>query len=376
MRLFFPKLIAQGAFTGGDLAQNSAENADAISQGFNELWAELLNGPLYGSLCTVGTLFAVSTLVFFMIEWTKQMLNFEETRAITDLIWPLTVAALLFQNGQLLGQGTMAIRDMINNTNRYVLIRTAAGVDLRAAYQKALGVEAVRSAIGREMEMCRTSSLAPQDAIDCLTEAKQRLMNEYPRYFVGSDGPFAWLIDRIDRIISAPIDAIKGGANPVQILLSPFSAYVGSVVAGTITNILVALGGAYQWGIELTMLLTALLGPLAVGGSLLPYGSKSIFTWLVGYFSVGMAKLSFNIITGFAAELMANSRSDQPLFFLFVIGIIAPALATGLAAGGGLALLTQLNNAADQAINVAKDVAVTVVSYGGGALAKVIRRGI
>lgn len=369
-------LFAQGTFAGGDLLRHSANNSSAITAGFDNLWKELLSGHLYSSLCTVGTLFAVSTLIFFMIEWTKQMLNFEETRAITDFIWPLLVAALLFKSGSLLGQGTMAVRDLINNTNQYVLVRTAAGVDLRAAYQKALGVAAVRSAIGREMEMCRTSSLTPQDAIDCLKEAKQRLMNEYPRYFIGSSGPFSWLIDRIDRIISAPIQAIQGGANPVQILLSPFSAYVGSVVAGTITNILVAISGAYQWGIELTMLLTALLGPLAVGGSLLPYGSKAIFSWLAGYFSVGMAKLSFNMITGFAAELVATSRSDQPLFFLFVIGIIAPALATGLAAGGGLALLTQLNKTADQAINVAKDVAVTVVTQGGGVLAKVIRKGM
>ena len=373
--MFFTQLLAQNGFGGGDLVENSAKNADAISKSFDNLWRELLNGQLYGSLCTVGTLFAVSTLVFFMIEWTKQMLNFEETRAITDLIWPLTVAALLFQNGQLLGQTTTAVRDLINNTNNYVLIRTAQGVDLRAAYQKALGVEGVRSAIGREMEMCRSSSLAPQDAVDCLKEAKQRLINQYPSYFTGESGMFSWLIGRIDRIINAPIEAIQRGANPVQVLLSPFSAYIGSVVAANITNILVALGGAYQWGIELTMLLTALLGPLAVGGSLLPYGSRSISTWLTGYFSVGMAKLCFNIIAGFAAELISSSSSDQPLFFLFVIGIIAPALATGLAAGGSLALLSQLNKATDQAVNVAKDIAVTVVTRGSGGVAKLIRKG-
>ncbi len=53
---------------------------------------------------------------------------------------------------------------------------------------------------------------------------------------------------------------------------------------------LFALAIAFQWIIEVCMLLTALLGPLAVGGSLLPVGQKAIFAWLTGFFSVGMIK--------------------------------------------------------------------------------------
>jgi hypothetical protein len=355
-----------------NVAQRAAQVSQAVSQGFDELWQEVLGGPLYSAMCTVGTLFAITTLGFYILEWTKQVLNNEEQRAFSSFIWPLIISALLFNNGQLLGRTTVGIKDYINNVNNYVLTRTAVGVDLRAAYTRALGVTAVRSAIGREIEMCQSSSLSPQDGIDCLQEARGRLMSQYPSYF-GATGPFAWLIDRIDTVISAPIQAIRGGANPIQVLLSPFSGYVGSVVSENITNILVGLSGAYQWGIELTMLLSAYLGPLAVGGSLLPYGSRSIFAWLTGYFSVGMAKLGFSIITGFAAELIANSRSDQPLFFLFTIGIIAPFLATGLAAGGGLALLNQINKAADEAKNLAKDVAVTVSTGGGGGVARMIR---
>jgi hypothetical protein len=364
--------IPPGAFSNDNVASRSAQVSEAVAKGFDELWNEVLGGDLYSSLCKVGTLFAVTTLGFYILEWTKQVLNNEEHRAFSSFIWPLLISALLFNNGTLLGKTTFGIRNYINNVNNYVLTRTAVGVDLRAAYSRALGVSAVRSAIGREIELCRTSSLAPQETVDCLEEAKRRLSNEYPSYF-GAKGPFSWLIDRIDRIISAPQQAIQSGANPMQVLLSPFSAFVGSVVSENITNILVGLGGAYQWGIELTMLLTAYLGPLAVGGSLLPYGAKPMLAWLTGYFSVGIAKLGFNIISGFAAELIANSRSDQPLFFLFTIGVFAPALATGLAAGGGIALLTQINKAADEAKNVAKDVAVTVATGGAGGLTKLIR---
>ncbi|MCC2693472.1 hypothetical protein IQ240_12885 [Nodularia sp. LEGE 04288] len=121
--------------------------------------------------------------------------------------------------------------------------------------------------------------------------------------------------------------------------------------------------------------MTALIGPLAVGGSLLPYGAKSIFAWLTGYFTVGMAKLSFNIIVGFAAQLMITSRADQPLFFLFVIGIIAPFLATGLAAGGGLAVLQQINKAAEFYGSMAINIASTVITKGAGAAGQKIKPG-
>ncbi|WP_196518959.1 hypothetical protein, partial [Nostoc sp. WHI] len=232
------------------------------------------------------------------------------------------------------------------------------------AYQKALGVEAVRGAIGKEIENCKTSSLTPEESIKCLEDAKNRLSQEYPSYFTGSSGPFSWIVQKIDRIIQAPVDAINSGANPLQVIFSPFSAYIGSSVIEIVSIVLIGLNGAYQWAIELTMLLTALIGPLAVGGSLLPYGGKAIFTWLTGYFAVGMAKLCFNIIVGFAGQLIATSRSDQPLFFLFTIGIFAPFLATGLAAGGGLAVLQQINKASETYSSIAIDASKAVFTRG------------
>lgn len=137
---------------------------------------------------------------------------------------------------------------------------------------------------------------------------------------------------------------------------------------------MLALNGAYQWAIELTFLLTALLGPLAVGGSLLPFGAKPIFAWLTGFFSVGMAKLSFNIITGFAGQLMATSRASQPMFFLFTIAIFAPFLASGIAAGGGLAVLTQINKASTFYANLAIRVSSMAATGGMSRVASALKK--
>lgn len=362
------------AFSGGDLLTRASESAEEIATGFNELWDNTLSGGLYAALSTVGVLFAVATFVFFMVEWTKQMINIEEQRAITDFIWVLIVVVLLANNGQLLGQATLAVRNYINNTNNFVLQYTAEDANLAQAFRQALENEAARSAIGAEIENCRSSSLTPEDAISCLEDASNRLSQEYPSYFAGT-GPLAATIQRLQTIIQAPIDAIDSGANPLQVIFSPFSAVIGNNIRDQVTYILLGLNGAYQWGIELTMLVTALIGPLAVGGSLLPYGAKAIFAWLTGYFSVGLAKLSFNIIVGFAAQIMITARADQPLFFLFVIGIIAPFLATGLSAGGGLAVLQQINKAGEFYGSMAINIASRAITKGAGVAAQKIKPG-
>ncbi|MBD2505666.1 hypothetical protein H6G83_34620, partial [Anabaena azotica FACHB-119] len=192
--------------------------------------------------------------------------------------------------------------------------------------------------------------------------AKSDLTKKYPDKFKKNDGVFAWFIDSINGTIDAYKDALKKKASPMDVVLAPINAFVGSAITDIITIILVGMNGAYQWGIELTMLMTALLGPLAVGGSLLPYGAKSIYTWLVGYFSVGFGKLCFNIIVGFAGQLVADSKTYQPMFFLFTIGIFAPFLSTGLAAGGGIAVLTQINKAAQFYGGIALDITKTLVT--------------
>jgi hypothetical protein len=361
------------AFSGGDLLINAHNSAEAFANGFDELWKETLAGGVYSAMCNLGLIFAVSTFIFFMVEWTKQMLNGEEQKPVTDFIWVLIVVVLLANNGQMLGQGTLAIRNLINNTNNLVLKEAAQEADLREAFQRALGNEATRMVIQAEIKQCQISSLNSEDAINCLEDAREMLQNEYPEYFTGVTGIFKGAIENLDRIIRAPIDAIKGEVNPLQVLFSPFSAIIGNVIRELTTYLLLGLSGAYQWGIELTMLITGLLGPIAVGGSLLPYGAKPIFAWLTGFFSVGMAKLSFNLISGFAAQLMVTSRADQPLFFLLVIGLIAPFLATGLAAGGGLAVLMQINKASEFYTSVAINAGSAVFSGGASMAAKKIQ---
>lgn len=384
-QLNISKLIAANAFEGAELLKNAASTAEGIAKGFDDLWTETINtgaaspaGGVWNSMCTVGTLFAVATLALFMVEWTKNMLQGDEQRAYSEFIWVIIVVALLANNGLLLGKGTIGIRNYINNVNSYVLKNAAASADLRANFQGVLESQTARLAMGNAVHNCQQKSKTPQENIDCLKQTKEQFQAEFPTLFVksggGLPGPLNDIVQKIDRAVSSVGDAIENGDNPLEIAFSPINALVGSNLMELVTMIMLGLNGAYQWAIELTFLLTALLGPLAVGGSLLPFGSKPIFAWLTGFFSVGMAKLSFNIITGFAGQLMATSRASQPMFFLFTIAIFAPFLATGISAGGGLAVLTQINKASTFYANLAIKVGSTAATGGMGRAASALRR--
>ena len=347
-----PILIAD--FAAGDLLENAAGGGSLVAQGFDELWQNTLNGGLYAALCRVGILFAVGSLVLFIVQWGKQMLNGDEARAFSELIWPLVVGLLLSNNGAILAQSTLVLRDYINSVNKFVLEFTAADADLTAAYQQALGHAAMQTAVGSAIEECRSANLSNEQVVQCLTQARTELESKFPELFKDPDSgdsylgaAGSWIMQELGKIDQATQEAqgdgLPGIANQI---LSGASAAVGAILTTFVTSLLLALNNAYQWGLEFSLLLTALLGPLAVGGSLLPFGSKAIMGWLTGFFSVGIAKLSFNIILGLAGLLISTAQASQPMIFLAFIGLVAPFLATGLAAGGGIAVLLQLNKSA------------------------------
>jgi hypothetical protein len=128
------------------------------------------------------------------------------------------------------------------------------------------------------------------------------------------------------------------GGSVGQILPGFFGGFVGTTTRAIIHAFLMA----FQWGfvnlVQISMLLTALVGPIAVAASLLPFGGKPIFAWLTGFFSLGFIQIMYNIIVGLAAVVILNANTFDTNGFLVLIAILAPALAIALATGGGLAI--------------------------------------
>lgn len=342
---WFPIVPAQ--LGGSDLLESQIDSTQDVAALWDEQWEFFMGGDLYAALAQLGILFAIGTLLLMMIVFARQLLDSGAiAQPLESLIWPLLVAALLANEGTLLSDSTLSLRNLINSTNDRVLEIAAEGTEIRETYRQALGYSALEDWAGQILAQCQSLKTTEEQRA-CLREQYDTVRAEVERTNLFDGVPVVGgFLDRLGRAIneSGPLGllgAIQGSARTAQTKL-----------------MFVGMQWAFSNLLEASMLLTALLGPLAVGGSLLPVGpgGKAIAAWLTGFFSIGIAKLSFNIIAGVTAGLIVNSGPQDTLWFVLLVGFLAPILALALAAGGGMAVFHSLTNAAAR-----------VVSFGVGA---------
>jgi hypothetical protein len=329
--LFVYTLLAQaGPSPGGGesasrITQDGAAAAEAITASMDKLWNDVLgnSGGLYAAICKLGLLFAVGALLLWVVQWAKAMADDAVANPISEVIWLVLVVALLANNGVLLSQCSLQLRGIINTTNQTILQATSSSVSLQEAYRQITTEVGAEDAARGLLDQC-ASMADPQQQQACVDNAKQQAQQ-----------------------ISGSLE--KPPSNRFQAFLDKFN--VGQIFQTNVFQLavrgwLIAFSIAFQWMVEISMLLTALLGPLAVGGSLLPVGQKAIFAWITGFLSVGMVKLSFNIISGLVAVMVLNAGESDPMIFAFATGLISPILALVLSAGGGMAIFNSLSSVA------------------------------
>jgi len=333
------------AFPGiTDTLEDGAVTARSIAEGWDNQWVELLqnntSNNLYGALTNLGVFFAVGTLLFFMVQWLKDVIYSEYSRPISGLIWPFVVVVLLSNagDGSILSTLTLGVRNFINGVNQQVV----ATADAELNYQQAINMSVAEEVAGSLLRPCQ--SLTGEQQTQCLNKATEQIDDLWQQYR-NLYGNKTW-IDRLEN----QVNQIRFGTGIITD--AAFNALLGNTGQTTIKNFLISLQYAFQNLLEATMLLIAALGPLAVGASLLPVAGKPIFAWLTGFLSAGIAKISFNIIAALTASVIVNgpgqdiNASPDLMWFIIFLGILAPLLSLLLAAAGGFAVFSAISNTA------------------------------
>ncbi|MEH2119374.1 hypothetical protein [Nostoc sp.] len=327
-----------------EILDNGAATSQSIAEGWDKQWLDLLQNNttnnLYGALTNLGIFFAVGTLLFFMIQFLKDLISYEYTRPISALIWPFIVVILLSNsgNGSILSNLTLGVRNFLNTVNQQVVVSADAG----EMYQQALNMSVAEEVTGSFLRPCQ--SLTGQQQSECFKQAADKINILLKRYR-STYGDKNWIFRLQNKV-----NNISSG--PGFVSETSFNSLLGSTVQTSIKNFLVSLQYAFQNLIEATMLLIAVLGPIAVGGSLLPVAGKPIFAWVTGFLSIGIAKISFNIIAVLTAAVIVNgpgqnANADPDLmWFIIFLGILAPILSLLVAAAGGFAVFSAISNTA------------------------------
>ena len=332
----FPEIGINETFDSG------AATARSMAESWDNQWLDLLqnntSNNLYGALTNLGVFFAVGTLLFFMMQWLKDVIYSEYSRPITGLIWPFIVVILLSNtgDGSILSNLTLGVRNFINTVNQQVV----ATADAEQTYQQALNMSLAEEIVGSLLRPCQ--SLTGEQQTQCFAKASDQIDNLWQEYR-NLYGNRIW----IQRLENQVVSLKFGTANLSD---TTFNALLGNTAQTSIKNFLISLQYAFQNLIEATMLLIAILGPLAVGASLLPVAGKPVYAWLTGFFSAGIAKISFNIIAAVTASVIINGPAENPnanpdlMWFIIFLGILAPLLSLGVAGAGGFAVFSAINN--------------------------------
>lgn len=346
------------------IIEESINQIQKVQEAWNTRWTDIFSGTsgLYDGINVFATTIVVGAFVFFAVGWVKDAIERGIFPALPDVIWIFVIFALLFNNGAMLGSLTLGIRNIINDQTQKVLTVQIGEVSMLEALNDVVVSQQAKSLIQQQYTECEAKE--GQSQIDCFLEAGKNAENLLTQEYQQK----GWMTAGVQRLwehlqaINQRLSQeyqnrdVAGKVATAPGLLTNFIregliATAGQAVA---QQILKGLQWAFANVIELSMLLTGLMGPIAVAGSVIPLQGRPLWAWLIGFFSLGLAKFSYNVIIGLAATVVvaADAQSSSDIGFLLLISVLSPVLALALAGGGGMAVFRSVSGGVSRIISI------------------------
>jgi len=142
--------------------------------------------------------------------------------------------------------------------------------------------------------------------------------------------------------------SVGGGTATGETAGNPVVDAMGDALKSALVFLIKGVLWAFQWGfvnlLEVALLLTAALSPIAMGLSLLPVKGRPIVAWFIGFLSLFGMQLSYNVITGLVATVLIQSQASVAgdLAFLFFLAILSPLLVTVMNSMAGVAIFNAI----------------------------------
>ena len=109
---------------------------------------------------------------------------------------------------------------------------------------------------------------------------------------------------------------------------------------------ILGLGKAFLYLLEITMMVTGLVGPIFLGLSMFPVGTKPLVAWGTLFLGTGFCKICYSLVTGLMATAMvlAGPESADMMILAIVLGVLSPILSVTISS----VLASSLSSAASQ----------------------------
>lgn len=347
-----PWMLAQtGSQSAASIIEQTFELGDSIQESWDFIWASIIDtsSTLWVAVVNFAINIAIFALLYMFIRYGNEISKIRYFGTFVEIfIWPFTVVIFLGTYGigkaYLLAQSIALMRGIADDLIQRVLALNLAGIRLKDA-----------------IAQVQINHLATQRLYQLVSECKD-LTGEALQTCIGSKQPeMVGILDGLAAFISnnvslAPSEAVLNTilniAAPGQLQLldlsvdffqGGFTQVVQDRLYPVIQSFLYILQWVYLNAIEMALVLTALLAPIALALSLLPVAGRPIWAWLVGFISLYTLKLGYALVVGTIAAVIVGIEGDQADIalgygFITFSAIFAPLIATVLTGWGGVSL--------------------------------------
>ncbi|MEM1759776.1 MAG: hypothetical protein QXU26_03580, partial [Thermofilaceae archaeon] len=294
-----------------------AEANSLFYEATKRLWESVGNSGVYQGVIAVAQLFMAIGIGFIAYRLFKII---SEDRAVNyqslfgHLIWPIVVVSLFFQlpggsspgatqivtNRVVIWQVSVALRNLIHHTETQLIGNLARALPNQGgdqALEQFTLQENQYQKVARDLKKCESIKRII-DHIQCLRQVAQD--TEQSAGNLGSQplqrqaGEFKQQAEQailtLSQDLTVDSENLPGEIN--QLFRHPFLQLQDRTIPTYVTPLLGAISVGFSVILELSLLLVAIVAPLAFALSLVPLQTNTVVTWISGIMAVGMTKIS------------------------------------------------------------------------------------
>lgn len=373
-----------------DVLQTTLTNMQDSQQWWDKLWQDTFDPTdlstsisIYTFATAVRFILAIG-LIFWLFQYGQKMAESKGMAQIlstnTQFFLPVVLVIIFLANqGQYSRLLAYGLRDVVNSWSEGVMGMQIAGYNVRAALSDQLVTQDTKDVIALQTQKCmqmpqpavalpsvtrpapdpnKTLTIQQEQAYDYLEciqklgtlaeqqkqEALTRTCSSIPRVR-GTCGFFLKFIDKtiasVERMLQTEREKFTKGDIPnlsaPALGLSDFMIGSGASVAyGPILSFTQWLWTSF---LEMAMWLSALFAPLFIAVAIIPGRQNMFAAWLIGFLTIGLAKLAYVIVIGIVAVQLSDQTTlfASDLRFPMALGLFAPGVSFAVVTGGGIA---------------------------------------
>ncbi|PZD70277.1 hypothetical protein C1752_14782 [Acaryochloris thomasi RCC1774] len=323
---------------------------EAVSDSVEDIWEDQL--PLFMTLLSqLSVAIAVISIIVLGMELVQEQIDwgyFTWQRAVIPLVMMGVISQITFMADVAYG-----LRNEFNqlSTNAYETFGILETIG------EAGDADALPNVLSSIFEECNKETVVDSRACaEDAIEQSEAILDIEERNYPGA-GWIAFYRNRIEEFSSNILDDGFSLSTIPEVFRDISLSFVQNQITGLFLFISTGLQGAIQILFEVVLFVTSLLLPLAVARSI-SEGFGPLVAWFLKMFEFALVKFLYTILIGISSLIYINAGGiGGGIWFTMLVGFLAPLLAFGMLAGGGLSVVQGIIGAAGSVAGVAVKVA-------------------